>query len=707
MASPAGSPDRASVGRRAIVEAPIVLLGLTAFVCLLTWPLVTGLGDIVAGEFGQDATGGVWWLWSLEHEGGYQILGSTHHTLTGAPIGWSEGNALNLQWLLPNYPAYLLTLAIGEIAAFNVMVITGYVLSGAAMYALVRYLGCNPLVSAWAALVYVVFPWHLERIQHVTLLHLEVLPLLLLALVAAARRPVWPRFLLVGAAVLACWLTSGYYGAMALVAAFTLGAVAGLTSRERRDGLRVFAGTGLAALGASLLVRIVASFGELGATVERLERNLYDLDAYGLRLSELVLPAARNVVLGSWSEPFRDGRLHDSNITETTNYVGLLTLGLAVAWLVLAARGRDTLPVGVRVATVGLPAVAVVALLFALPSPFLGIASTPSRFLFDHVSTGLRVPSRWTVLIVTALVPLAALALQAAWTALSRRGRRLAPYALVAGAMTVSFLELFVVPVRPYFRADPLPAPYRALERTPDGVLADYPLRRSDIYQFWQRLHGRPLVNIDRVDSFPDDVMRALVHPGAPGTARQLAALGVTGIVTRPDTLSYADPARPPVPSARWGPGYTLVERFPDGTSVWQVTASPAPAVATLPMSEFGFPSSPRGGFVGYAMESPTAHVDLFAKEERVVTLHFGAVAAGDEDRTLRVSGASGELAVALGPATRVAVTVRVPPGRSRVTLNVEPPDVSGEHAVELTAPWTEPSDASEPTLVAEPFDGP
>ena len=42
---------------------------------------------------------------------------------------------------------------------------------------LARYLGCGRLVSSWAAMVYVVFPWHLARTPHPSLVHLELLAL--------------------------------------------------------------------------------------------------------------------------------------------------------------------------------------------------------------------------------------------------------------------------------------------------------------------------------------------------------------------------------------------------------------------------------------------------------------------------------------------------------------------------------------------------
>src|SRR5205814_3134853 len=100
-------------------------------------------------------------------------------------------------------------------AAFNLVTLAGYVLSGGTMYLLVRYLRGSRLVAAWAGMVFIVFPWHIARAEHASLLHLEVFALLLLALIAAARRPTWLRFGLVGIATLACWLMSGYFGPMA------------------------------------------------------------------------------------------------------------------------------------------------------------------------------------------------------------------------------------------------------------------------------------------------------------------------------------------------------------------------------------------------------------------------------------------------------------------------------------------------------------
>src|SRR6266545_5992361 len=157
--------------RGALPEAGIVLLGTTAFVCALYWRVVIHLGSTIIGIRGSDSTATVAAIWETRHEGGYHLLGTTHHTLTGAPFGWDETNARNVQVMLAYYPTYLLAKIVGDVAAFNLITLAGYVLPGATMYLLVRYLGGARLVADWAALVFIVFPWHLARAEHASLLH--------------------------------------------------------------------------------------------------------------------------------------------------------------------------------------------------------------------------------------------------------------------------------------------------------------------------------------------------------------------------------------------------------------------------------------------------------------------------------------------------------------------------------------------------------
>jgi O-antigen/teichoic acid export membrane protein len=668
--------------RAALPEAIAVLLGTTAFVCLLFAPVVAHLGSTIVGTLGSDSTGSVAWFWQARHESGFHLLGSTHHTLTGAPVGWNDTNALNLQVFLPYYPTYLLSQIVGETAAYNLTLLAGFVFSGVTMYGLVRYLRCSRAVAAWAALAVIVFPWHLARVEHVSLLHIEVLALLLFALVAASRRPSWLRFGLVGAANLACWLTSGYFGAIATVStiAFALGAA--LVSRRRHDWILVGGSTVCAfAVIVVLGIAAVSSGTNAGAG---LKRQVGDLAYYGLHPTELVVPPVRNIVLGDSLESFWKDHAHGSNRTELTNYIGWLTIVLAFTWLVVAVRKRRTISEDDRSATGGLVATFVVGLAFAAPSPvhvFGHEIAMPSRLLWEAVSA-FRVPSRWDPMLMTALIPLAALGLQ---VVVRRFGRGAwVGLGIVAAAMVVSFLELAIHPAADRFRTT-APPEYASVAQTPRGILAEYPLGYSDIYRLWQTKHGRPLMNGAPPESEADFVRRMVLDPAEPGTAQDLALLGVTAVVIHPGALVDAEvPPREPTND----PGYRLVGRFPDRATVWRIVAQPAPAFVTLP-GGFAAPRRTEQGFIGYPLVSPAGVgvLQLRAKQASVVELSFDVVTPQGKQGTLRVSSSSQEQAFPVTGTTRVTINVQVPRGVSQLLLKTDPPPTSEEDALVLSTP--------------------
>ena len=683
--------------RRLAPEGSLVLVGTTVFVCALFWPVVLHLASTIIGVPGSDSTGGVAWLWGMQHESGYHLLGTSHHTLSGAPFGWDEANGRNLQWLLPYYPAYLATQVVGAVAAFNLVVVSGYVLSGVAMYALVRYLGCAPLVSAWAALAYIVFPWHLARAEHASLVHIEVLALLVLALVAVARSPSLLRFGLVGAANLACWLTSGYYGAMATVTtvAFMLGAA--IASNRRRGFVLVAVSAAWALVAVGLIgIGAVVSGTNTGAGLNRVAG---DLSVYGLRPLELVVPAAHNLVAGDRLDSFWATHLHGSNTTESTNYLGLLTFALAAVWLITVIRRRKALSEETRVATAGLTTAFVVGFLFAIPSPVLILGHevwTPSRLLWEIVPA-FRVPSRWDPLLMTALLPLAALGLQALWRTLSRGGRPLALSAgLVGAAMVASFLELAIHPAQNRFRTVPSPPEYNVVDRTPRGVLAEYPLGYSDIYRLWQTRHGRALVNGAPIDTPADYARLVLLDPAQPGTAEALALLGVTAISIHP--LAHVDAEVPPRAPAH-DPGYKLIGSFPDrgsiwypgNASVWQVVAQPAPALVTLP-GGFAKPKPTADVGAGFPFTSPSGVgvIQFTAKTAGVVRVVFDAVPPRGAAKTLRIADSHGEQQIAIAGRTTVSVVVQIPRGVSQLLLKTDPPPASEADAIVLSTPRAE-----------------
>src|SRR5262249_39394254 len=156
-----------------------------------------------------------------------------------------------------------------------------------------------------------------------------------------------------------------------------------------------------AALGATALIGIAAVVSGTNAGAG-LQRQATDLASLGLRPVELVVPPLGSLVFGDSVKNFWPTHMHGSNTKEITNYAGLVTLALAVFWVVTWLRRRRS-----DVATAGLVAALVVGFLFALPSPWHGL-TMPSRLMWELVPA-FRVPSRWEPLLMTVLIALAAL----------------------------------------------------------------------------------------------------------------------------------------------------------------------------------------------------------------------------------------------------------------------------------------------------------
>jgi hypothetical protein len=301
----------------------------------------------------------------------------------------------------------------------------------------------------------------------------------------------------------------------------------------------------------------------------------------------------------------------------------------------------------------------------------------PSKLLWD-VLPAFRVPSRWDPLLMTAGLPLAALGLESV--------RRVVGVVAVGVAIVLSAVELSTHRVA-HFRTVPVPPEYTALaQRTPDGVLAEYPLGYSDLYRLWQRVHGRPLVNGAPDGTLADQVRFMILDPRQPGTAETLALLGVTAVAIHPGGPADT-PLQPREPTG--AEGYRLAGRVPDGSTVWAVTAAPAAAVVTLPG---GF-SPPRlvEGSVDYPLTAPAgvALMELRAKEAGVIRLVFDATAPSSVSE-LRIEDAQGEHPFQLTGKTHLDVNVEVPRGVSQLLLKVDPPATSEDDAVVISQPRAE-----------------
>lgn len=669
---------------RAQLAFPGELLSVTVVALLvvatITWPVARDLDDRYVG-FAGDSTVTIAWFWRLEQEEGYEILGKTRVLTNGAPFGWEEGNGVKVQWAFPYYPAYFIAKSFDEVVAYNFVIFSGLVLSAVAMYALVRRLGASPLVAAWSGLVFLLFPWHIEKAQgHAFFVHLEGFPLLLLAAVAWQARPVPSRALALAGSCVILATTSGYFALMALVAAAVLLAVAAYFHAARgvsRVFLRLLLGGG-ACLGAVGVVYVLARAGSIGTGFWR-PKEAAELRIWGARLWEYVLPSYRNPFFDDDFGGWLLRHLHGSNPSETTLFVGWLTLALAAAWLTAALVSRGRLSLERRYVAVAFPALVAVAVLFSLPSPLTagGSVPGPARLLWE-LSPQFRVSSRFGVLAMAALVPVAALGLEAVRRRLtvswpSPVVRHAVSVAVCALAVALSVAELAVSPIFFSTPAGPPPPEYEQLQKTRAGIVAEYPLARAIElitydYLFLQRYHGRPLLNGAPDGTFSDAVRQVVVDPAAPGTAEALAALGVTAAIVRPSTYVFTGGGAAPM---QLGRGYRHIGRSPTGTSVWEVVADPAPALAVF-TEGFWSAETPPGGATARWMTSDRARIDLVARRAGTYRARF-FVSSYAQPRKLEIRGRDRSTSFVVGSGRNIVLPLRLPRGRSSLELTSLP----------------------------------
>jgi len=694
--------------RRRAVEVVAVLLGFAALAIVLTWPLAPSFGSAIFGPQG-DSFGAIQWLWSLPQEGGLRLTGQSAVHLTGFPFGWERGNGVNAQWIIIYGPAYFLSSILGPVVAYNLIILSGLALSGAAMYWLARYIGARPLVAIWAGIVFTMFPWHMERAEyHGSLAHLEWFPLLVIALIAWRRRPTGTRVLGVGGAMLLLWLTSGYYGLIGLIMAAVLILVA-LLSEGRGWGWAKATVRSIAAYAACIAAAVVVFAvgligGGAGGGVGG--HDPVELGVYGARWWEWIVPPGASQAFGGATGPWLLARQHGSNTSETGLFVGWITILLAVTWLVWCIARRRGMTRDARYLLLALPATVLAGLLFALPHPLtvFGIEIPAPSLLIFEVAPQFRVSSRMIVVVMTALVPMAALGLQVVWRAIAHRMpdaplARATGIAVIALACVGSVAELTVVPGVAITRLD-LPPVYEALAKLPPGGIAEYPLTgpadpQMTGFLIWQVQHGRPLVNGGANGSFGGAVRESISNPHAPGTASTLAAMGVVGVIVRPPDSALTTPP----------PGFDVAYRGSDGLTLWRVTAQPS-AVAVLGTG-FGPGEDAGDGRWNHWLTKNPGEVVLWSPRAHNLRLLFSASSFA-RPRAAGISGESGRVCrIIIGSDAAVAVTVAVPRGFSSVRVTTRPglqelPD--GRFASIYSSAWhAEPASNSIACAAAKP----
>ena len=432
---------------------------------VMTWPQVTGMNRLVFDP--GDPLMKVWQLSWVAH----QLAQAPLH-LYDANIFYPESGTLAYTDAMigPSLVAApFLWLGVPAVLVFNLLMAAGMILSGVAMFALVRRLtGCWQ-AAAFAALAFAFLPYRFNHYAHLELQFTWGVPLALWALHRVFETGKLRDGLLVGLAVGLQASCSLYYGAFLGTYVVVVGLVLWRGSPRPAESARALAA-------GALLVGLCAVVVVLPHVANRRsvgERSMIDVRVYSATPASYLAPDANNRLYFP-----RLGRLGEH---EKRLFPGFLLVGLALA--------------GVRPLR-SVPRLAYLAGTLLAFDASLGANGIVYRVLFNLVPPfrGFRVPARFGLLTATSLVVLAGYGVT--WM-LSRLQTRAARTALATSLAVVLLFEYRSFPL-PLVAVPGAPAAVsRWLAMQPPTVIAELPVTDGDDfwYMYESRFHWQPLLN--------------------------------------------------------------------------------------------------------------------------------------------------------------------------------------------------------------------
>lgn len=482
------------LGRLAL--ALMVLVGMAVFV---SWPQAANLSTQVASHF--DPYFSMWRLtWiahALSNEPANLFNGNIFHPV---PRTLAMSDATLMQGVIA---APMLWSDVSPVLVYNLLLYTGMVGSGLAMFFLARSLTGATGPALVAAVIFSVAPYRIEHFMHLELQWAMWIPLTFWAVHQAAERESWRFGVLVGVFLWLQMLAAVYYGvflAMVLIAFVPIV----LLAKAPDNPVRVLAGlAGGAVLAGALTLPYARTYQRNAVTLG--DRDMTEIARYSaIPLSYLSSPQVN--WLWGWTSEWASDELY--------LFPGAVAIVLALAAFLYTRRRL----------------VVIYTLLFLVCFELsLGTNGIVYPFLLEHVGAlnGLRSTSRFGVISLCAVGMLSAFGLHAIQQrfAAGSVGRGAIPVAAALGLMTFDYRNdsMYWVNVAP--DAPESRNVYATLRTLGPGVVLELPQPELHAlpgydpwYEYWSRQHWYPLVNgysgyypheyvetLVRMRNFPDD----------------------------------------------------------------------------------------------------------------------------------------------------------------------------------------------------------
>jgi hypothetical protein len=364
--------------------ATTFLLATVGYVILTSfamWPAVSDISNTIMGPHQpSDATsGGIWLAYQFAHTS----IGAGTTSSLGSPAHgnlWNPTFLTALAWVLP---LWVLAHLVSPVAAWNLIVLLGFLLDGLLMFALVFWLTRIRWISFVAGVLFAFSPYGAVQSHiHVGYVYDWVYPAALWAGLAWVRSPTRKHAVVFGLAIGLAAYVDGYFVVFlpivgAIVAILAL-ALAPLIPRDRIKLLRtlpVAAATALVCEAPlAILVKLGSGAVSVGLSVDR-TRNAVDTGS--ATLAQYFVPFRTSPPWHNLLTAIFGASVSLPDVTGPCLYLGTVSLLVIVVALVAVARTRSVtenwqLPAAFILPLAGLAAVVVILVSLATIGPMPG-----------------------------------------------------------------------------------------------------------------------------------------------------------------------------------------------------------------------------------------------------------------------------------------------------------------------------------------------
>ena len=448
----------------------LALLLFTALTAVMTYPQLLHMGDSVSDP--GDPLLNLWALGWIAHQAPTAIA----HVFDANiffPERWTLAYSETL--LAPAVlAAPLLWMGVSGVLVYNIVFVSGFILSGVGTALLVRYLTQNTAAAIVAGIIFAFLPFRFDHYAQLQLQQAEWIPLALWAFHRVMDRGRLRDGLWLGACVVAQLLSCMYYGLFLAGYLVVVGGALMLANLHvTRSRLRVLAA------GVLLALALFAPVGRayFGAREVVGERGTKEVVGFSATWRNYIAAPDTNRLYG-WSAD-RFGGL------ERRLFPGLVAVALAAV-----ALWPPWSPVRAAYA---------LGLMFAVDLT-LGFNGLMYRFLYEHVAPfrALRIPALAVILVGFSLSVLAGFGIARMSARVTAPGARAALTLLVCvavlGECWSTPVQLTTIPVAP-------PAIYGDLLRdvgdSPTAVLVEVPVMfgGDQTYMYYSTFHWQTLLN--------------------------------------------------------------------------------------------------------------------------------------------------------------------------------------------------------------------